>query len=286
MIINRIGAKFVHEGVTYTIGGKVYANGRSEYEGLCGVILEIRDGDDRETENDTPDIYCEFMPPVLSDEIQAIEARFSELYGTPKQINDLGLDMVIMGPEMLQVLEPADAGQVLSLYIVKEEWAFQNECGEDFHLSTSPELAKHTFTSLIQEELTSGYLKEWAGRPDLELEQAPQYYECWLHDEYYENHYKVYIKEQKLPVNIDTLAVLGQLYIENLFRNQFAEQTRDWEELEELTQAQIAQMIASPEVPKRIRRQLEQNDGLVESYWESVSEAAFALVKKFKEGLQ
>lgn len=50
MFINRVGAQFQCEGVTYTIGGKVCANDASDYEGLYGTITEIRDGDDRETE--------------------------------------------------------------------------------------------------------------------------------------------------------------------------------------------------------------------------------------------
>ena len=78
MFMNRVGAQFQCEGVTYTIGGKVCANDASDYEGLYGTITEIRDGDDRETENDTPDIYCSFMPPVLADDIKAIESRFSQ----------------------------------------------------------------------------------------------------------------------------------------------------------------------------------------------------------------
>ena len=61
MIINQIDAQFQYEGVTYTIGGKVRANDASDYAGLYGTITEIRDGDDRETENSTPDIYCSFM---------------------------------------------------------------------------------------------------------------------------------------------------------------------------------------------------------------------------------
>ena len=80
MFMNRVGAQFQCEGVTYTIGGKVCANDASDYEGLYGTITEIRDGDDRETENDTPDIYCSFMPPVLADDIKALEGRFSQLY--------------------------------------------------------------------------------------------------------------------------------------------------------------------------------------------------------------
>ena len=52
MIINRPGATFTYEDVVYTIGEKVFANGTSDYHGLVGHIYEIRDGEDKETEND------------------------------------------------------------------------------------------------------------------------------------------------------------------------------------------------------------------------------------------
>ena len=52
MIINRVGAQFTYEGVTYTLGDKIIATDQSEYEGLFGVIHEIRTGEDQETDND------------------------------------------------------------------------------------------------------------------------------------------------------------------------------------------------------------------------------------------
>ena len=65
MIYKKPGEKFSHENITYTVGSRVLANEASEYSGLFGRILEIRTDDDRETENDTPDIYCKFDTPCL-----------------------------------------------------------------------------------------------------------------------------------------------------------------------------------------------------------------------------
>lgn len=285
MIIDRIGAQFQYEGITYTIGGKICANDASEYEGLYGVITEIRDGDDRETENDTPDIYCQFMPPVLPDDIKALETRFSKLYRTEKHLDELGLDMVIMAPEMLRVLEPVEEAPKLTIYIVREDWAFNGDYGEDFHLATDPDMARHLFTSLIAEEKENGYVKEWSDRPDMDMECKADSYECWLHDSYCENHDKVYIEQKELPISSELFSTIGRLYVESQFRRHFAEQIEDWEELEGLSHAQITEMVASPKVPQRICKQLEQNGYLIDSYWESVSEASFDLVKAFKEEL-
>ena len=64
MIINKEGMRYTYSGTTYTIGAAVVATEASEYQGLCGIITEIRDSVDRETENDTPDIYrCPAVSP-------------------------------------------------------------------------------------------------------------------------------------------------------------------------------------------------------------------------------
>lgn len=64
MLLQENGTHFCTEGKVFTIGGIICANDESEYAGLCGTVMEIRSGDDRETENDTPDIYCAFDPPT------------------------------------------------------------------------------------------------------------------------------------------------------------------------------------------------------------------------------
>lgn len=102
MILSRYGEKFVYDGVEYVIGEPIIGTGESEYEGLIGCIIEIRDGDDKETENDTPDFYCSFEPPVHSDEIKRLEKIFSDLYGESKVLHDINLDMVIMAPSMIE----------------------------------------------------------------------------------------------------------------------------------------------------------------------------------------
>ena len=107
MIINRAGAQFTHEGVTYTIGDKIFSNDTSDFRGLFGYIKEIRTGDDRETDNDTPDIHCYFYPPFEPEAIAELESRFSTLYRSPKRLEDIALDEVIMAPDMIQVITSA-----------------------------------------------------------------------------------------------------------------------------------------------------------------------------------
>ena len=105
MILREDGTRFYVEGKVLTIGGRISANGESEYEGLFGTVTEIRSGADRETENDVPDIYCDFEIPASEEMLRELEARFSDLYGGTKTIDDISLDCVIMSPDMLEPLD-------------------------------------------------------------------------------------------------------------------------------------------------------------------------------------
>lgn len=81
MIYDIPGDEFIYEGVTYRVGAEVVATEGSDYAGLNGFIREIRTEDDRETDNETPDIYCYFDPPCLPRDLEELEERFSKLYG-------------------------------------------------------------------------------------------------------------------------------------------------------------------------------------------------------------
>ena len=127
MLINKSGAEFLYNGITYRVGDVIIGSDQSEYAGLIGSILEIRDGNDKETENDTPDIYCSFDPPALPADIAKVEAVFSDLYDTQKTLDDICFDMVIMAPEMITV--PGQSKKSIKLYILSEDWAANGDTG-------------------------------------------------------------------------------------------------------------------------------------------------------------
>lgn len=87
------------------IGKRVRANDCSDYEGLVGEVVDVRvREEDKDTDNEGVDIYVSFEIP--SEELtKEIEERFSVLYGEQKTINDLALDLVIMGEDMLEFLD-------------------------------------------------------------------------------------------------------------------------------------------------------------------------------------
>ena len=137
MIINRIGAEFAYEGVTYVIGAPIVGTPGSEYEGLYGSITEIRDGEDKETENETPDMECSFEAPVIPYDVKELEERFSELYQYPKAIDDIALDLVIMAPEMIRPLDDLrECRHYPMVYVLAEDWAVEGEHGRSSEVYT------------------------------------------------------------------------------------------------------------------------------------------------------
>ena len=281
MILNRNGATFTYDGNTYTVGDQVIATEESAYEGLFGTILEIRTGRDKSTDNDTPDFHCAFLPPAIPAEVVALESRFSALYKQKKLLDDIALNEVIMAPEMIRVINPMGVHSI-AVYTVHEEWVLKGDYGENRYPAPDPDLAKLKMTELIHNDQAEGCVSEWREHgAALEEVTGENYYECWVQDEYCENHYKVTIETQSIPISEDAFTEIGKTFVDRILRNHFAEQIEDWEEISGLSDAQITDMVAQPCVPERIRKQLKENGYLEESYWESVSEVAFTIVKEF-----
>ena len=103
MICTRTGEGIIAGGVAFAVGQRIIATD-SDYAGLKGYITEIRTGTDKETENETSDIYCCFDIPESKEEIKLLEEYFSDLFQEKKTIDDISLDLVIMAPDMLRRL--------------------------------------------------------------------------------------------------------------------------------------------------------------------------------------
>ena len=114
MIYDRIGAVCRYNGGEFRVGDMGVATPESPWEGLCGTIPEIRTGSDREIENETPNSYCEFLPPVHSEEIRRLEDRVSGHYGMEKRLDDISLDLAIMAPSMIGVSGRKDENRKLT----------------------------------------------------------------------------------------------------------------------------------------------------------------------------
>ena len=201
MIINQEGMRYTYNGMTYTVGAAVTATEASEYRGLYGAITEIRDGADRETENDTSDIYCCFEPPFLPKEIQELERRFTELYQSPKKLDEITLDMVIMAPEMVRVIS-ADPSvcKTCKVHLLTMQFTTSWDSGCITELYADYDMARFAMLKGIREEQAEGCVKDWAEKDALEEECCTDFYEAWHRDEYSEKHFTASIEKLSLTL--------------------------------------------------------------------------------------
>lgn len=202
MIKDKTGETFEYEGRIFRVGDWVYANEGSDYEGLFGHIKEIRTGEDKDTENETADIYCEFMPPIIPAFIEKIEERFSKLYGEPKKLEDLALDEVIMAPEMLlldQEILSSDGPCKETVFVVTKDWAYHGDSDSDFELFYTLKDAQVYFLRCLAEEvMEGGPLFDCRGDEDVCEDSSETFYEIYQDGDYNEDHYTITIKEKEI----------------------------------------------------------------------------------------
>ena len=286
MILREQGKSFEYEGMTYTIGDTIIATDASEYEGLVGIILEIRDGDDKDTENETPDIYCSFEPPIFPDDIRELEKTFSDLYGETKTVADIVLDCVIMAPDMIISANSRSRDvRKIKLYAVTEDWANNDNYSYDVTLFATQEDAMKEFKTLIATEALNGIIADIKGGSDYVEEFTPNRYECYLDGYYCESHYLVRVQEKELLLTPSSLEQTKKLAQDLVYRNDFVCQVEDWEEIAKMTPTQYQKMINDPGLPERFKKAFDMDDCYWEAYWQVISEVAHAIVEEHTKGV-
>ena len=277
MIINRHGAQFLYEGITYRIGDKIIGTEQSEYVGLNGIIYEIRDGNDKETDNDTPDIYCSFEEPVLPSDIEELEKTFTELYQQEKHLEDIILDCVIMAPEMIMVQD--QQRKSIKVYVLTEDWSVDGDQGRTTRVCSSLWEAKAHLNSALADEIKSGCITDWIDRSDYMTETSELSYEGWIEGRYMEFHYAISIDELEMSLTPAVVGDVGRAYMESGRYEDFASQVAEWDEVGELSDQDYQKFLADKRIPDMIDKKL--GDHYWESYWEAVSEVAHTLLREY-----
>ena len=202
MIKNKVGEILEYEGRIFRVGDWVYANEGSAYEGLFGHIKEIRTDEDKDTENETADIYCEFMPPIIPAFIEKIEERFSKLYGEPKKLEDLALDEVIMAPEMLlldQELLSSGGPCKETVFVVTTDWAYHGDSDIKVELFYTLKDAQIYLLRCLAEEVAENSSPfDCRGDEDIYENSSETFYEIYQDGDYNENHYTIIIEEKEI----------------------------------------------------------------------------------------
>jgi len=280
MIINRPGAEFIYDGTSYKIGDRIIGTSESEYEGLYGSIFEIRDGEDKETENETPDIYCSFEEPVLPHQIKKLEEIFSELYQEPKKLEDITLDYVIMAPEMVRVILPDPKPLTQTIYSVQEEWADRGEYGSSISQAyTSEESALQFMMKQFREEMEDGLVSQMRCDKKFVEESYDDSYECFIDGEYFENHYRIHIISQQIIVTPAFVREMAEIYHLSMFTEDFESML---EQEDDITPEKRAWLMAQPEIIDKISTSFENYDSFWECYWDVFRDIAEEKLKEYR----
>ncbi len=276
MILNRHGAQYLYGGIVYRIGDKVIGTEESEYAGLNGVIFEIRDGEDKETDNDTPDIYCSFDAPVLPNDIAELEKTFSELYQEEKHLDDITLDFVIMAPEMIMV---QNQRKKIKVYALVEDWSVDSDQGQTTRLCSTIWEAKALLNSSLAEEIKDGCISDWIGKDDYMTETSELSYEGWVDGRYVDFHYAISIHELELSLTPGIIGDVGRAYMKSCRYDDLASQVEEWDEVGKLSEQDYQKYLADKRIPDMIDKHL--SDTYWECYWEAVSEVAHTLLREY-----
>ncbi len=286
MLLNRVGAKFLFFGETYAVGDHVIAAAGSEYAGLSGVIVEIRDGEDKETENDGPDIYCRFELPKLEADVKEKEAIFSDLYQQEKKLEDIGFDLVIMSPDMLILPESLPRER---LYFLKESWAYDGEAGSNMQVFTDEAMAHGILNETIAHELETGKSCNWINNEVFVSEHQKDGFVIWEAGHFDKNHYMISLQEGSLRMTRDFIGNVGRKYqdqckVDDLISVLFPEDENIEEDdiqtiVNSLKENEIQQLIADQRIADMVDSKL--GDGYYGAYWEAVKEAAKELLREY-----
>ena len=94
------------------IGQKVIANSLTPYKGLLGEIIDIKIGDEKETDNEGDDIYVRFICPSDYKSCKELERRFSKLNRALITVDYIAFDEVIMFRDSLNFISEEEFEQI------------------------------------------------------------------------------------------------------------------------------------------------------------------------------
>ena len=270
MKYNKSGEMFFYEDKMFIVGEEVYAT-ECDYAGLLGRITKIRTGDDKDTENEGPDIYCSFYSPILKQDAALLsKMRLG--------CEDLSLDLVIMAPEMLIPTREVGAGlPKMKVYAVIEDCIVDGEEHPTKRLFADPKHAEIVMRQLIHRERESGCISEWkTKRFFVEEQYSEQYYTAYYKNEYCFNHYTIYVEAVELSLSVPFAEQMLPVCLGMKYREDVAEQIMPWEITEEVRRTTIN----DPDLYAMVANALEKNERYQEEYAEVIAEVAHKLIKE------
>ena len=102
------------------------------------------------------------------------------------------------------------------IYIVKCHWAFNGSPGQEENIFTCFSDAQAHLLADLEENKKSGHVADWKDNPRFMEEQSPRSYECYLDDEYCENHYSILVEEVPLALSPEFIHRVTTIAADNI----------------------------------------------------------------------
>ena len=90
--------------------------------------------------------------------------------------------------------------------------------------------------------------------------------------------FAVHVQKKELLLTPSSLEKTKELAQDIVYRNDFAYQIEDWDEVGKLTPAQYQKMINDPDLTERLKKAFDMADCYWEAYWQVISEVAHAIL--------
>lgn len=268
MIYNQYGQMFFYEDKLFMVGEEVYSIENGLY-GLLGRISEIRTGEDRETENEGPDIYCTFRKPVLMRD----KPWISKL---PFGSDDI--DLVIMAPEMLIPTRLKDTSfPKMKVYALIESGVINGTKARSIKLYTDLRHAEICMRKTVEKEKEDGCLADWLStRLYVEESSEANSFRAYLKNEYCFNHFNIYISELEISLSEPFVKEMLPTCLAMKYREDITEQIESWD----IPEAVKRTAINDPSIYMRMGIALEGKNLYNEEYSEAISEVAHKLTEE------
>ena len=275
MIYNKQGEAFEYEGKKYIVGEDVYAT-ESSYYGLIGIIKEIRTDDDMETDNEEPEIYCDFYEPVLQADKERLQKEFDSEY--------YALDGIIMSPSMIvPIREGCCNGKENfgKIYLLQEDWSYDGDGQEVNSMAfTNMESALMFLRYRLYQEAEDGSIASYQNDEAMQVDEGSDWYEIYLEGFYNDDHYNIRIIELPLAMSESYFKLMIHKMLPIERRSHLIDQLEQWDESLRLTNEQYNAVVNDPMLSTLIGKKLADNDAYWEIYWRSVAEVASDLIAK------
>lgn len=217
IILSKIGEMIEYAGKKYAVGEKVIANKNSVYEGLIGTIYEIHTDTEKETCNETPDIYCRFQEPVMKVNKEKVRKRLSEAYKKDIRLADVGLDCVIMSPEMLVCMSDLDDGAYKKkVYLLIEDAAVDSDTFYTTDVFADMDMAQQQFEIKLSKEMDKGMLKDITVSDEYVLEVGDNSFEYFRSGRFCEWHYSLKIIEDEIVIPNEFIKEINKIFFDEL----------------------------------------------------------------------